>query len=264
VTIHGSIKNKAVFAAIIIVGFLLSGIVYGIISYIQSNDTQSFGSPILNKSSYTVLKSKKNIDLPHTIALKSETVESSQISAGEIDLLLTESLNDLAQKNKEIQDSKKNTETQKDTSGPEQEQASSPVQESKVQNQNYLEARLLQLINAIRIKNSLPVLNTDLALTNIARMRNTDMFNRNYFAHHTPDGKTVFNILRENGVAFGYGGENLYKCSPSSLGPPEAVMHAWLSIEVHRANIYSPHYRKLGISVMDRGDTRIVTVIFTD
>lgn len=259
-----SSTNKAVIAAIIIVPIFLAGISYGIISFIQSNYIQSFGSPILNKSSYTVLKSKKNIDLPHTVALESETVESSQISAEEINLLLNESLDDLAQKNKEIQNSKKNTETPKNTSESVQEQTSPPKQESQVQNQNYLENRLLQLINDIRIKNGLTILYTDHALTNIARIRNTDMFNRNYFAHHTPDGKTVFNVLRENGVAYGYGGENLYKCSPCSLGPPEAVMHAWLSIQVHRANIYSPHYRKLGISVMDRGDTRIVTIIFTD
>jgi uncharacterized protein YkwD len=256
--------NKAVLTAIIIVPLLLAGIAYGIISFIQSNDICSFGSPILNKSSYSALESKKNINSPDTIALKSETTESSQISAEEINFLLTESLNELAQKNKEIQNSKNDAKAQQETSESSQEQTNSPTQDSQVQNQNYLEARLLQLINDIRIKNGLPVLNTNQALTNIACSRNTDMHNRNYFNHFTPDGKTVFNILRENGVAFAYGGENLYKCSPSSLGSPEAVMHAWLNIPVHRANIYSPHYRKLGISVMDRGDTRIVTIIFTN
>jgi len=127
-----------------------------------------------------------------------------------------------------------------------------------------MEARLLQLINDIRIKNGLPILKTNQTLTNIACFRNTDMYNRNYFSHYTLDGKNVFNILRENGIAFAYGGENLYKCSPSSLGSPEAVMQTWLNVEIHKANIYSPHYRKLGISVMDRGDTRIVTIIFTN
>jgi uncharacterized protein YkwD len=253
-----------VFTAIIIVPFLLAGIIYGIISFIQLNDTHSFGSPILNKSSYSVLESKKNINQPDTIALKSETIESNQISAEEINLLLTESLNDLAQKNKEIQNFKKDTKIQQNTSESAQEQTNSSAEVSQVQNLNYIETGLLQLINDIRIKNGIPILNTDQALTNIACMRNADMYNRNYFDHHTPDGKVVFDILRENGINFAYGGENLYKCSPASLGSPEAVMHTWLNIEVHRANIYSPYYRKLGISVMDRGGTRIVTIIFTN
>jgi len=253
-----------VFTAIIIVPLLLTGIAYGIVSFFQSNDIYSFGSPILNKSSYSALESKKNINSPDTITLKSGTTESSQISAEEINFLLTESLNELAQKNKEIQNSKNDAKIQQNMSESAKDSANSSIQESQVQNQNYMESRLLQLINDIRIKNGLPVLNTNQALTNIAFSRNTDMHNRNYFSHYTPDGKNVFNILRENGVAFAYGGENLYKCSPSSLRSPEAVMHAWLNIEVHKANIYSPHYRKLGISVMDRGDTRIVTIIFTN
>jgi len=252
------------FTAIIIVPLLLTGIAYGIVSFFQSNDIYSFGSPILNKSSYSALESKKNINSPDTITLKSGTTESSQISAEEINFLLTESLNELAQKNKEIQNSKNDAKIQQNMSESAKDSANSSIQESQVQNQNYMESRLLQLINDIRIKNGLPVLNTNQALTNIAFSRNTDMHNRNYFSHYTPDGKNVFNILRENGVAFAYGGENLYKCSPSSLRSPEAVMHAWLNIEVHKANIYSPHYRKLGISVMDRGDTRIVTIIFTN
>lgn len=90
------------------------------------------------------------------------------------------------------------------------------------------------------------------------------MYNRNYFEYHTPDGKVVFDILRENGINFAYGGEYLYKCSPPSLGSPEAVMHACMNIKVHRANIYSPNYKKFGISVIDRGGIMIVTIIFTN
>ena len=101
------------FTAIIIIPLLLTGIAYGIVSFSQSNDICSFGSPILNKSSYSALESKKNINSPDTIALKSETTESSQISAEEINFLLTESLNELAQKNKEIQNSKNDAKIQK-------------------------------------------------------------------------------------------------------------------------------------------------------
>ncbi len=91
-----------------------------------------------------------------------------------------------------------------------------------------------------------------------------DMHNRSYFSHYNPEGKNVFNILRENGIVFSYGGENLYECIPVSDGSPEAVMGSWLSIDIHRANILSPHHRQIGISVMDRGSRRIVTAIFTN
>ena len=132
------------------------------------------------------------------------------------------------------------------------------------QSQSYTEIRLLQLINNIRAQNGLPSLSTNQNLVNIADSRNTDMHNRDYFSHYTPEGKNVFNILRENGVVFSYGGENLYECDPVSKGSPEAIIGAWMNIDVHRANNLSSHHRQLGISVVDSGGKRLVTVIFTN
>ena len=202
--------------------------------------------------------------MPHTIALKSETAKNSEISVEEIDFLLTESLNDLARQKKEEQNLKNEKKTQENTAGSTSDAITSSTEEDQSQSQSYIETRLLQLINNIRTKNGLPLFNTNQALTNIARSRNIDMHNRNYFSHYTPDGKNVFSILRENGVTFSYGGENLYKCSPPSIGSPEVIINVWLNIDVHRANIFSPHHRQLGISVVDSGGKRIVNIIFTN
>lgn len=232
------------------------------ILFIQSNNAGSFGSPILNKSCYSALENKKQAHIPHTIALKSKIAGSNEISAEKINFLLTESLNDLARQNKEIQNSKNNTQVQEKTTESAKNTADTSALED--QSQSYMEARLLQLMNDIRIQNGLPLFSTNQNLANIAYLRNMDMHNRNYFSHYTPEGKSVFNILRENGIAFSYGGENLYECTPPSKGSPEAIISAWLNIDVHRANILSPHHRQLGISVMDRGGKRLVTVIFTN
>lgn len=234
------------------------------ILFTQLNSAGSFDSHILNKSCYSTFENKKQAYIPHTIALKSKPTENNEISAEKINFLLTESLNDLAMQNKEIQNFKNDKKVQENTTESAPDSTNPTVQENQSQNYSSIETQLLQLINNIRTQNGLPLLSTNQDLTNIAISRNMDMHKRNYFSHYTPDGKNVFNILRENGVMFSYGGENLYECTPPSEGSPEAIINSWLNIDVHRANILSPHHRQLGISVMDMGGKRIVTIIFTN
>jgi len=58
-----------------------------------------------------------------------------------------------------------------------------------------VEKNLLSLINQARIHCGAPVLISNAALTNLARSRSSDMSNRGYFSHFTPDGKNIFNIF---------------------------------------------------------------------
>jgi uncharacterized protein YkwD len=126
------------------------------------------------------------------------------------------------------------------------------------------ENQVLALINTLRAQNGLGSLVAVQSLTNIARSRSADMLARNYFSHYAPEGKNIFNYLRESGIPYSYGGENLAHSTPANAGSPDVFMHAWLSSPTHRANILRAEYTKIGIGVSENGNRRVVTTVFTN
>jgi uncharacterized protein YkwD len=131
-------------------------------------------------------------------------------------------------------------------------------------NLSELEAAVLYLINTIRVSNGLGALQANQVLINIAKSRSNDMIANSYFSHYTPNGQNIFNILRENGVAYLNAGENLGNSSPPSHGTPEAFANAWMASPSHKANILRSVYKKIGIGVVDGGGRRVVTTVFTN
>ena len=55
-----------------------------------------------------------------------------------------------------------------------------------------LEAKMLQLVNAERVKRGLQPLKPDPEMTAVARAHSKDMFARGYFSHYTPEKKRSF------------------------------------------------------------------------
>ena len=137
----------------------------------------------------------------------------------------------------------------------------SPQPQPQVSLNDY-EAAVLYLINTVRAENGLGALTANQALNNIARSRSTDLLNRNYFSHYTPEGKTIFNFLKENGVGYRNAGENLAHSMPASIGSPDAFMNAWMNSPSHKANILRGAYTQIGISVVDNGDRKVLTTVF--
>lgn len=127
-----------------------------------------------------------------------------------------------------------------------------------------VECNLLNLINQLRAQNGLPALLSNASLINISRSRSIDMLNRNYFSHSTPEGKTIFNILAENGIRYGCAGENIYLCSPASNGSESVILNTWLSSPFHRDNLLNGEYRQAGMGIVDGGGKRIVTIVLTN
>ena len=125
-----------------------------------------------------------------------------------------------------------------------------------------METQLLLYINDIRAQNGLHALSPNQTLINIADSRCKDMLSRNYFNHLTPEGKSIFTILKENGVMYSCAGENLYECSPPPAGSPGGVINTWLGSNSHRANIFNPHYTQIGIKIVDGENRRVITGIF--
>jgi uncharacterized protein YkwD len=131
-------------------------------------------------------------------------------------------------------------------------------------NLNDFESAILYLINNTRASNGLGALQTNQTLTDIARARCNDMLANSYFAHYTPDGRNIFNFLKESGVSYVNGGENLAQSSPASSGTPEAFMNAWMASPTHKANILRAVYSKIGVGISENGGRRVVTTVFTN
>jgi uncharacterized protein YkwD len=125
------------------------------------------------------------------------------------------------------------------------------------------ENTVVYLINTTRVNNGLNALTPNQMLTDIARSRSSDMIARNYFAHYTPGGKNIFNVLKENGVNYTIVGENLAQSMPTDIGTPEAFMNAWMNSPSHAANILRNGYGTIGVGVSDNGgDRRVLTTVF--
>lgn len=243
----------------------LFGAVLCVILFTQTADKLNPGYLISSKSFYPLKENKKDTCNPGNkiiaVRLESETSTGKMSIAG-INLLLNEALDDICSQIKG---------TQEEFAGSDIKIQESPAEGSgtdftdsvteKIKNENP-ETSLLLTINNLRKQNGLQILNPNQILINIAYSRSQDMINRGYFSHNTPEGKNIFNILAENGIGYACAGENLYNCTPSSVGTPEAIISYWLGSQNHRANIFSPNYSQVGIKIVDGGNRRVVTAIF--
>ncbi|HWP20561.1 MAG TPA: CvpA family protein [Burkholderiaceae bacterium] len=111
-----------------------------------------------------------------------------------------------------------------------------------------LEAQMLVMVNEERRAQGLRPLQADPQLTEVARRHARDMFARGYFSHVSPEGKTPFDRLREDGVRYLAAGENL------ALARTLTTAHTGLmNSPGHRENILRPTFGRLGVGVLDGG-----------
>jgi uncharacterized protein YkwD len=111
-----------------------------------------------------------------------------------------------------------------------------------------LEAAMLELVNEERRSAGLKPLEADPELTEVARQHSTDMFERGYFSHNTPESLSPFDRMREANVRYMAAGENL------ALAPSVRIAHTGLmNSPGHRANILRPQFGRVGIGIMDGG-----------
>ena len=76
------------------------------------------------------------------------------------------------------------------------------------------------------------------------------MLRRNYFAHTSPTGSTLYDRIVASGFVNGYtwlGGETL-AWGTGTLAGAKATVHAWWESPEHRAILLSSTYKWIGIS----------------
>lgn len=110
------------------------------------------------------------------------------------------------------------------------------------------EEKMLEMVNREREKAGVGSLVMDGELVGLARNYSTDMLNRGYFSHYSPEGQSPFERMDEYGIDYLAAGENL-AFAPSV----ELAMQGLMDSPGHRANILSPEFNRIGIGVMDGG-----------
>jgi uncharacterized protein YkwD len=111
-----------------------------------------------------------------------------------------------------------------------------------------LEREMLQLVNRERARRGIGPLVADTALRVVARAHSTDMFERGYFSHNTPEGEDPFGRMRAAHIDFMTAGENLALAQTLSIAHT-GLMHS----PGHRANILNPEFHRVGIGIIEGG-----------
>jgi len=126
-----------------------------------------------------------------------------------------------------------------------------------------LEQQLYDAINAERAGAGLSPLALDPALQGLARERSQDMASRSYFSHTTPEGKSVFDLMTERGIPFGWAGENLARNNYPDAESAQVAIRDLMASSAHRANILHPNYITIGVGLAsDSSGMKYFTMIF--
>jgi len=145
-----------------------------------------------------------------------------------------------------------------------QEQAGPAVAVKPQATLNDYENAVAALINNYRTSCGLNAIAYEPTLTYVAKLRSQDLMDRNYFSHYTPEGTTVFDLLRANGITSKIRGENLGQAMPAEIGSPEAFLGAWQNSSSHNANMLRAGYNYIGVGMVENGDRIVVTTVFTN
>lgn len=118
-------------------------------------------------------------------------------------------------------------------------------------NEAQLNASIFCLVNGERADAGLPPLAQNSQLAQAAEGMCSRMVTDHFFAHETPDGKTVVDRVQPTGYIPKSGdwvvGENL-AWGNGSLSTPQAIVNGWMNSAGHKANILAPDYKDVGLA----------------
>lgn len=122
------------------------------------------------------------------------------------------------------------------------------------------EQRVVQLVNAERVKAGLDELYLDSKISDVARLKSKDMADLNYFAHNSPTYGMAGDMLLKFGITWSAWGENI----ASGQDTPEIVVNEWMNSPSHRENILSSDFTFIGVGYyVNSNGTPYWTQMFT-
>ncbi len=119
------------------------------------------------------------------------------------------------------------------------------------------ESDLLENTNRQRVLNGVAPLQLSPKLSDAARRKVSNMFEKNYWAHFAPDGTTPWSFIKATGYEYLFAGENLAKGFTNSSD----VVNAWMDSPTHRENLLSPKYTEIGFAIQEGSLTGEDTVV---
>jgi uncharacterized protein YkwD len=122
-----------------------------------------------------------------------------------------------------------------------------------------LRQQALDLTNSARAEAGLAELEPSELLDRAAQDHATDMLERGYYDHVTPDGDTPFDrFIAAGGSSWAISGENIARCE-GCPPPPDAnrvrdFHEGWMQSPDHRENILSEGFDRFGFGIVAEGD----------
>jgi uncharacterized protein YkwD len=112
----------------------------------------------------------------------------------------------------------------------------------------------IKLVNAKRRNVGCPELKWDKQLAFVALEHSRDMVSRNFFGHNNPDGKDLFDRLRESKVVFSGAAENI------AFGPKtgRGAFEIWLNSPGHRKNMLDGRFTRHGVAYVESRWTHLL------
>jgi hypothetical protein len=112
---------------------------------------------------------------------------------------------------------------------------------------NISPSEVIRLTNAQRSANGLNALTENSSLDSAAIAKGNDMIAKGYWAHFAPDGTSPWTFFTSFGYKYQYAGENLAR----DFSDAGSAVNAWMNSPTHKENILNPHYKEIGIGVVE-------------
>ena len=106
---------------------------------------------------------------------------------------------------------------------------------------------LYDYTNQRRVGEGLTELKLNETLSIAARKKAEDMFEKDYWAHISPDGVEPWSFILAQGYDYAYAGENLAK----NFHYSREVVEAWYRSPSHKENLMGRQYDEVGYAVVD-------------
>jgi len=122
-----------------------------------------------------------------------------------------------------------------------------PLRAEKEDPSAYLtRSKVIYWTNFQREKFGLPPLKENTKLNTAAAIKAGDMFQNQYFAHISPSGEGVDDLVKIVKYEFIAIGENL---AMGNYKDDSTLVQAWMESPGHRENILNPNYQEIGVAV---------------
>jgi len=129
---------------------------------------------------------------------------------------------------------------------------------------NDMEAQLLGRINAVRQAAGLRAVSLDPQLIRLARDRASDMANRHYFNHVTPDGKNFLSMMKDRNIGYAMAGEIIAQNNYPTAQSVEQAYQGYMNSPEHREIIMMDPWIVAGVGqAVDGNGMYYYAVIFS-